>query len=83
MIADMCPSPELVNTLGLGLDIAGVILLFRFGLPPDVRRNGANYFTWGADESEARKAKQYDKISWSALGLILLGFLLQFVSTWM
>ena len=79
----MCPSPELVNTLGLGLDIAGVILLFRFGLPPDVRRNGANYFTWGADEAEAGKAKQYDKTSWSALGLIVLGFLLQIVSTWM
>ena len=35
-------SPNL-NTLGLGLDIAGVLLLFFFGLPPKVNRGGVGY----------------------------------------
>ena len=79
----MCLSSEIVNTVGLALDIVGVVLLFRFGLPPDVRRGGANFFTWGIDNDEARTASRYDKISWSALGLIVFGFALQIVSTWM
>ena len=79
----MCPTPELVNTLGLSLDIVGVILLFRFGLPPNVRRSGAIHVTFDVDEDEVRKAKHYDRISWSALIFIVLGFLLQIVSTWM
>lgn len=79
----MCLSSELVNTVGLILDIVGVILLFRFGLPPDVSRSGGNLLTWGVDEDEVKKGKRYDKISWTALAVIVLGFALQIVSTWM
>lgn len=76
-------SPEIVNTLGLALDIVGVLLLFWFGLPPDVSRRGAVGWTLGTDEAEARKAKRYEWISWTALGLIVAGFGLQIVATWM
>lgn len=77
-------SADIVNTVGLALDIVGVVLLFRFGLPPDVRRSGASFLVLeDTDGDEARKAHRYDKISWSALGIIVLGFILQIVSTWM
>ena len=39
----MCSCAAVVNSLGLGLDIVGVILFFLFGLPKDVRRDGASY----------------------------------------
>ena len=79
----MCLSSEIVNTVGLALDIVGVVLLFRFGLQPNVRRGGGIVLAWGTDDDEAKKANRYDRISWSALGLIVLGFVLQIVSTWM
>ena len=44
----------MVNTVGLAPDFFGVVLLFRFGLPPDVRRSGADLFTWGVDEVSLR-----------------------------
>lgn len=74
---------ELFNTVGLVLDIFGVVLLFRFGLPPDVSRDGAVRLVLGADEREAWKAKRYERLSWAALGLIVTGFALQIVGTWM
>ncbi len=79
----MSRSAELFNTVGLILDIFGVVLLFRFGLPPDVSRDGTVGFALGTDEREARRAKRYARISWTALGLIVTGFLLQIVATWM
>ena len=72
----------LVNSAGLLFDIIGVMLLFRFGLPPDVRRTGVNYLTWGVDEREVRKAKLYDMMSWVAFGLLIFGFTLQIISNW-
>ena len=79
----MSRSAELFNTVGLILDIFGVVLLFRFGLPPDVSRDGTVEFVLGTDEREARRAKRYARTSWTALGLIVTGFLLQIVATWM
>ena len=77
-------SSETINTVGLALDIVGVVLLFRFGLPPDVRRGGTvSLILEQTDEDEARKAKRYDKFSYSALVMIVIGFLLQIVATWM
>ncbi len=77
----MCSA--VVNSIGLLLDIVGVVLLFRFGLPPGVTRTGAGYLTWGVDEGEVRKSKLYDRMSWVALALLILGFGLQIASNWM
>ena len=79
----MCLSSGLVNTVGLGLDIVGVILLFLFGLPPKVSRGGGVPMEWSGTPEDARRAKRYERISWGALLLMVLGFLLQIVSTWM
>ena len=41
---------NIINSLGLSLDIIGVALLFRYGLPPEnVSRTGAQLLAWGTD----------------------------------
>jgi hypothetical protein len=65
---------------GLILDIVGVILIWFFGLPPELNRSGRDTFvSLKINESEKRKAKIYDFISATALLLLILGFALQIV----
>jgi len=76
------PHHTALNIVGLGLDVIGVVLIFIFALPADVRRGGASFLMLdGEDADEKRKAKRYDL--WARLGLILLvsGFLLQIASS--
>ena len=71
---------DLINSIGLFLDIVGVILLFTFGLPPQVSRGGFKTLAIGRDENQAKKWKRYKFISWIALGFLVVGFSLQIVS---
>ena len=72
-----------VNSIGLALDIAGVVLLFFFGVPNGLRRDGAKFIPMApSGESEIRKGKWHYSFSCAALALLVLGFTLQFVSTW-
>jgi hypothetical protein len=60
----------LVNSAGLLSDIAGAIILWRYGLPPDVRRSGASYLLLEqTDEREKAKAMRYGKLAHLGLGL--------------
>ena len=63
---------DYLSSIGLGLDIIGVALVFCFGLPPSIYKAGPDYFTWGT--------KRYNWVSWIALILLVLGFLLQIIS---
>lgn len=74
--------PEIINTVGLIFDIIGVGLLFRYGLPEPIGKDGARRITWGTDEEETAKWKRYKRMSYLALGLLIFGFLLQIVSNW-
>ena len=40
----MCLLPDVINSVGLFLDIGGVILLFFYGLPEEVSQTGAGSF---------------------------------------
>jgi hypothetical protein len=64
-----------INSAGLTLDVAGVMLLFRFGLPEAVRRAGLAY--WNGDEE---KMRLYDRLGRAGLALLIGGFLLQLLS---
>ena len=76
--------PDVINSVGLGFDIGGVILLFRYGLPEDISKTGETFFQLeGANEEEANKWKWYNKISYLALGFLGFGFFLQLVSNWL
>lgn len=64
-----------LNLIGLILDIIGVILLWKFGLPEDVSRTGqSRLVTIQSKQEEVNKAKLYDFLSKLALFLLILGF---------
>ena len=72
--------PRLINACGLIFDIIGVLLLWKFGLPESISREGHIHMVWGPDENEKAKAAKYDKYAKVALLLIIGGFTLQFIS---
>ena len=72
-----------INSVGLFLDIIGVILLFFFVLPSRVSE-GPPYLSFGEDpdstKQRKKQRKRYQRVSWFALVLLILGFALQIVS---
>jgi hypothetical protein len=71
-----------LSPIGLMLDIVGVVLVWRFGLPQSVYRGGVQHLILEQiDEKEAARAARYDR--YSQLGLILLigGFVLQLIGS--
>ena len=77
---------DTVNSVGLLLDIAGVVLLFLFGLPSKVQETPGAILMWGArgseEEEERKKYEHYRRLSHMGLGLLVLGFLLQIISNY-
>jgi hypothetical protein len=78
------PISKVVNSIGLVMDVVGVLLLFKFGLPEDVRRKGQSYLLLEeTDQNEIAKAECYDFWARIALGLVVLGFVAQLVSNFL
>ena len=79
-------SAAIINSVGLFLDIIGVILLFIFGLPSRFVSDGppTNTLSFGWDPDSVKQwEKQWNRyklVSWFALVLLVLGFVLQIVS---
>ena len=72
-----------LNSIGLALDIAGVVLLFKFGLPESIDRRGHSHLILPQiDEEEKAKGKRYDR--WARVGLLLLilGFSFQLLGSY-
>ena len=75
-------TPELVSSTGLALDIVGVVIVFRFGLPEEMP--GPAGPTWGGRPPETvKKRKLYSTLSWAGMTLIVLGFALQILGEWL
>ena len=75
-------SPEVVSTIGLTLDIVGVAIVFRYGLPEEMPEPAVP--TWGGTPAETvRKKKLYPTFSRIGLGLIVVGFALQILAEWL
>ena len=73
-----------INTIGLIFDIIGVLMLFKYGLPSELSKEGTVFMAFQKnDEGEKRKWKKYH--FWSKVGLlsILIGFLFQIVSNYL
>ncbi len=63
------------------LGLSGSIILFFFGLPPKVSKDGTiNLILEQQDESEAKKYKLYKKFSYFGVALIGFSFLIQIVN---
>lgn len=71
----------LYNIIGLLFDIVGVLMLFKFGLPPDINPRGHIMISAGVDETEKDKARKFKFLSFLALGFLVTGFLLQILSS--
>lgn len=70
----------LCSSIGLALDMLGIIIIFFFGISPRLDIKGNTYRVSGeVDENEIRKAKIYKLLSWIGLILIFMGFLFQFI----
>lgn len=67
-----------LTTVGLALDIIGVILLFR-SLPSRVLRVGKSGILEDGSESDNKLS---DPIRYAALALIIVGFALQGIAVW-
>lgn len=72
---------DLLNSIGLFLDIIGVIILWRFGLPETINRKGYSYMVREEiDEEQIKRVKKYDKYSFVGLCILITGFVFQIVS---
>ncbi len=74
-----------MNSRGLFLDVIGAALIFKFGLPADIRRSGASYLLLESspDEKEKQLAKKYDLWGRIGIGLLIIGFILQIISNYL
>jgi hypothetical protein len=71
-----------LNIAGLLMNLAGVILLFRYGMPYRVRSGGLNFYvTENVDEGEIASERRYDRLGLLGLILIVLGTLAQITAT--
>lgn len=71
------------STIGLTLDIVGAVLLFTYGPPPGVlSKEAGTVLLWGIDnrEQEQRKIDRHIVIGRAAIGLIVVGFMLQLIA---
>jgi hypothetical protein len=72
---------HLINSTGLVLDIIGVVIIWRYGLPEPLSREGAVYIiAEQSDQAEKLKAARYDLLSKIGLVLVLGGFVFQLLS---
>lgn len=64
--------------------MVGAVFVYKYGLPPDVRRTGASYLILEeTDKAEKRKGEQYDQLGSMGILLLGLGFFLQLVSNFL
>ena len=77
---------DIVSSMGLILDIAGVVLLFFFGLPAEVRETGGTLIAFGggkSDEEASRKYRCHKRMSRIGLGCLVFGFSMQLASNFL
>lgn len=69
---------SVLSMTGLILDMAGVLLMFIFGISPMIDTNGHQFITTvRVEENIKKKARKYKKCSRIGLVLVFLGFSFQ------
>ena len=75
---------RLLTAMGLSLDLSGALLLWKYGLPEVLSRDGSiSLICEQRDEAEVVKARLYDRWATAALCLISTGFGLQLLATFL
>lgn len=73
-----------INSIGLILDIIGVVILFKYGLPSEVSKDGQVFIAASPhNEEERRKYRKFQLWSKFGLGLLVVGFGLQIISNYL
>ena len=75
----MITSCQILNSVGLGLDILGVVVIWIFGIPNHLAYKGVQI---RIKEETRAKQERYRKISHLGLILLIAGFLFQLASNW-
>lgn len=77
-------SPTTLNTIGLSLDLIGVVLLFFFGLTKNISKEGDTYIIHDMypNKKEIKKWKIFNTASIIGFFLVILGFLFQIISNY-
>lgn len=81
-------SQKWLSSIGLGLDILGALLIWKFGIPSVTDRDGAEVLALRTGASEQRQEKNkskvylYDLASAAGFWVLIIGFSLQLVSNW-
>ncbi len=73
---------NVISSLGLVCNIAGVVMLFLYGLPSKLKGHGGSILLEEGNEEEKKRKKENEKITCKArigLTLILIGFILQLI----
>lgn len=71
--------PISFSDLGLFADIVGAILLYFFGISPQLNRDGSVMLSAGTSRTEKIKARRYDLFARLGMGLVFFGFILQWI----
>ena len=80
----MCRIQHIVNIIGLVCNFIGALLIWRYGLPTPINREGhVHVITGQIDETEKAKAHQYNCIATVGVFLLMLGFVFQLVSNFL
>lgn len=70
-----------MTSLGLFLDVVGAVLIFFFGVPTGLNKDGS--VGWEVEDSKEQriKAAKYDCVARVGLVLLILGFILQLLGS--
>ncbi len=72
-----------INSLGLFLDIVGAALIFKYGLPEDIKRDGSMDMSYEeTDKNQIKLGRIYDIRSAIGFTLLIVGFILQIISNY-
>ena len=72
---------KILNVTGLLFGVIGAGLIWKYGLPPSVDRQGHQHLiTEQVNQDEIDKARRFDKRSGIGFALLILGFILQAIS---
>jgi hypothetical protein len=71
----------LLNIVGLSFNIIGVMIIWKYGLPANLDRDGhIHLVTSQVNESEKILAQKYDTYSKLGMILLILGFVCQLIA---
>ncbi|MEP4095750.1 hypothetical protein [Reichenbachiella sp.] len=84
MELDITLTYRIISSIGLFLDIIGAFLIFKFGLPQNLNREGHDVIVSGRKNlDELKKVMWYDIYSTLGIGMLIIGFTLQLGANWL